>query len=299
MKHAKLDDMKHFVTVARCRNFGRAAAALGMPSSTLSSRIAALEESLGLRLLNRSTRKVELTEEGELYLSRIEPIVEEALRVHEDLRDLKSEPRGHLRVSIPHTLATDFGMTWLSEFTRTYPEITFEINTVPTYIDLIADRFDVAIRLDSLRDSHLYARRAGSFSRYLFASPSYLAQRGIPKHPHDLAGHECARLIRSPDRWTLRRGAEIVSVDVTGRYLLDSTVLARPLGLGGVAVIQLISQLAAAEEATGRLVKILPEWRTEAEPLYIVTPTRQIPRRTRLLVDFLAAKMREIADREY
>lgn len=287
-----INDMHLFVAVCRSRNFRRAAAALGIPNSTLSRRVAALEQGLGVKLLNRSSRKFELTEDGEAYLNRIGPLADELLLAHEELRDRKSKPSGHLKISMPHGLATAEGLSWVAEFAGLHPDISYEINTEPTNVDVLADRFDVAIRQDAPVDSQLYIRVAGSFIFYLYASPSYVEKYGEPRRPEDLENFECIRVAASPTSWTLTRDGQSSTVKVKGRFLCDATVLARPLALAGQGIASLLGRTAAADADAGRLVRILPEWSSATVPLLIITPTKLLPMRTRLFVDFISEKIR-------
>jgi DNA-binding transcriptional LysR family regulator len=289
-----LRDMELFVAVGHTRNFRRAAVALGIPSSTLSRRVTALEKSLGLRLLTRSTRRVELTEDGAIYLSRAGRIVEEARLAHEDLRDSKTTPRGRLRISLPLALADAIAMRWFAEFARLYPEITFEIDTAPTHIDLIADQFDAAVLVGALPDSQLNARRVSTFTFSLFAAPSYLAKRGTPSHPRDLAHHDCVRLSNLGGVWILNNGHEQLTINVTGRFTCDNDMLAMPLGIEGMSIVRLLAPLGMREVQAGRLVRILPEWHPVDTFLSVVTPSRLMPAKTRLFVDFLAVKLRDV-----
>jgi DNA-binding transcriptional LysR family regulator len=289
-----LRDMELFVAVGRLRNFRRAAVALGIPSSTLSRRIAALEKSLGLLLLTRSTRRVELTEDGASYLLRAEQIVEEARLAHEELRDRKTTPRGRLRISLPLALAQTVAIHWFAEFARLYPEITFEIDTAPTHIDLIADQFDAAVLVGALPDSQLYARRVSAFTMSLFAAPSYLARRGTPSHPRDLAHHDCVRISRLGGVWILSNGHEQLTINVTGRFTCDNEMLTLPLGIEGMGIVSLLAPVGMREAVTGRLVRILPDWHPVDTLLSVLTPSRLLPAKTRLFVDFLALKLRDL-----
>lgn len=290
-----LPDMQIFVAVGRARNFGRAAAALGVPSSTVSRRIKVLEESLGIRLLNRSPRQVELTDDGEKYLRRIEHIVDDALLAHEEIRDDEGEPNGHIRVSIPHGVATERGFDWIAQFGALHPAISFEINTDPKYVDLISDRFDIALRHGPLPNSRLNVRRLGAFERRLYATPDYLAKYGTPQTPADLEQHECIRHSDSPNSWTLERGAEAVTVNVKGRFFCESLTSGRFLLRNGLGIGQAAPDHVETARAAGTLIQVLPGWIYAPQSFYVITPTRHMPRRVRLLVDYVLARMNEIS----
>ena len=186
-----LNDMALFVDVAQARSFRRAADATGVPSSTLSRRISALEKAIGLRLLHRTTRKVELTEAGQLYYERCRRIVEEARLAHEQLGEMQAQPSGTLRASLPVDFATTYLAPLIAEFAGLYPGIAFDLDLTPRRVDLVAEPFDVAIRMGELHDSNLIARLLAKLSVQAYASPRYLEISGEPKHPSDLAQHEC------------------------------------------------------------------------------------------------------------
>lgn len=156
-----LNDMALFVEVAHTRSFRRAADATGVPNSTLSRRISALEKAIGLRLLHRTTRRVELTEAGQLYYERCRRIVEEARLAHEQLGELLAQPSGVLRASLPVDFATIYMAPLVAEFARRYPGIAFDFDLTPRRVDLVAEPYDVAIRMGELTDSNLVAQLAG------------------------------------------------------------------------------------------------------------------------------------------
>ena len=182
-----LQDMALFVEVARAQSFTRASQVSGIPIATLSRRVATLEKRVGVRLLERTTRRLALTEPGRRYLERCERIVQEADIAHEILKEAAERPAGHLRISMP----VEFGLISVApvidEFARHYPEITIDAELSSRPADFIDDNVDVSIRLGEIRDTSLIARRLGVAARLLYAAPSYLARRGVPNHPRDPA----------------------------------------------------------------------------------------------------------------
>ena len=204
---ARLNDMALFVEVVKARSFRRAADAIGMPNSTLSRRISALEKAIGLRLLHRTTRKIELTEAGQLYFQRSKRIVDEARLAHEQLGEMLAQPSGLLRVSLPVDFATIYLAPLIAEFAQRYPGISFEFDLTPRRVDMVAEPFDVAIRMGELADSQLIARQLARLPRYLYASPRYLELSGEPKKPDDLVKHACLCMPRAAT-WTLDDGTK-------------------------------------------------------------------------------------------
>jgi DNA-binding transcriptional LysR family regulator len=290
-----LRDMALFVEVARKRSFSRAAEALGMATSSLSRRISELERRIGLRLLNRTTRRIELTPAGTLYYERSRRIVDEARIAHEQLAAEGEDPRGTLRVTMP----ADFGLAFLAplldEFARRYPGISFDFDLSPGTVDLVSGSVDVAIRTGALPDTGLIARRIANVSRHLYAAPAYLAKAGEPAGPSDLTRHECVH-IASPGRaatWTLIRGKKKVEVTVGGRFACNNVGMIRELAALGLGIAMLPERIVRSEVAAGRLRRVLRDWGIPPHPVSALTATRLLPARTRVFLDFLAAKLAE------
>jgi DNA-binding transcriptional LysR family regulator len=280
-----LNDMALFVEVAQTRSFRRAADATGVPNSTLSRRISALEKAIGLRLLHRTTRKVELTEAGQLYYERCRRIVEEARLAHEQLGEMLAQPSGMLRASLPVDFATIYMAPLIAEFARRYPGITFDFDLTPRRVDLVSEPFDVAIRMGELADSSLIARLLARLSVQVYASPRYLEIHGEPQHPGELTQHECVGFPKA-GKWALHRGAETVEVEVGGRFQVNSVGMFRRLATLDLGVALLPVEVAAEELAAGRLRRILPDWQAKATPVYAITETRLLPAKTQRFIEF-------------
>lgn len=173
-----LNDMALFVEVVKARSFRKAAETIGMPNSTLSRRISVLEKAIGLRLLHRTTRKIEPTEAGQIYFERCRRIVDEARLAHEQLGEMLAQPSGLLRVSLPVDFANTYLAPLITEFARRYPGISFEFDLTPRRVDLVSEPFDLAIRMGEPEPSHMIARPLAYLSPYLYASPRYLELNG-------------------------------------------------------------------------------------------------------------------------
>ena len=296
-----LNYMRLFVEVARTKSFRKAAEALDMPNSTLSRHIAELEKLIGLRLLHRSTRKVELTGAGEVYFKRCQSIVEEARVAHESLLDVAERPAGTLRVSTPVELATGYLAPILKDFAKAYPLIDFEFDLTPRRIDLQADPFDLAIRIGPppTAPSTLVARQIALLPRYLYAAPSYLKQAPPLTRPSDLMHHVlCVAQGASKQHGvpkTLYRGDETVDVMVESRFAMNSVGLSRALATLGVCIAVLSPELAYEDVAMGRLRRVLPDWSFSPVEVHAITDTRLLPARTRLFIDFLVLKLQEMS----
>lgn len=280
-----LNDMALFVEVIKANSFRGAAEAVGMPNSTVSRRIAELERRIGLRLLNRTTRRIELTEGGRLYYERCRRIVDEARLAHEELSELVENPSGLIRLSMP----IDFGVVYLApllaEFAERYPQIKFDLDLTPKRLDLIRDPVDLVIRIGALPDSQLIARPLGTLQRSLFASPSYLARHGVPSSPAELLQHQCLRMLDAP--WVLQDAKQKLSLAVQGRYLLNNIGMLRRLTLLGQGIAMLVDEMIDEDLTQGRLQRVLPNWKAETLPVYAITETRLVPAKVRVLIDFL------------
>ena len=292
-----LSYMRVFVEVARTKSFRGAAEALDMPNSTLSRHISALEKTIGLQLLHRSTRKVELTAAGEVYFKRCQSIVEEARIAHESLLDVVERPSGTLRVSMPADLATGYLAPILREFAKAYPLISFEFDLTPRPVDLQSDPFDLAIRIGAppTTPSTLVARQIAVLTRYLYASPDYLKAAAPLTHPDDLTRHVLCigEGATSPGeaRRTFYRGEEVVNVMIASRFRMNSVGLSRALAMLDVGIAVLDTELAREDVASGRLRRVLPDWCLKSVQVHAITDTRLLPARTRLFIDFIKARM--------
>lgn len=282
--------MSLFVEVARAKSFRRAAQALDMPSSTLSRRILVLERAIGLRLLHRTTRRIELTEAGQIYFERSQRIVEEARLAHEQLSDIVLQPQGVLRVSLPVDFAVVFLAPCLPGFCRRYPGIQFELDLTPRRVDLVAEPFDVAIRMGDLPDSHLVGRKIAEIPRSLYASQGYLDTHGEPEVPADLSRHQCL-LFPNESRWTLWRDDEVREVAVDGRFRLNNVGMMQRLAIEGLGIAMLSREGALPPMAEDRLRPVLPGWRAMPIAVHAITETRLLPAKTQRFIEYLKKQL--------
>ncbi|MNZ42067.1 HTH-type transcriptional regulator DmlR [compost metagenome] len=281
-----LNDMALFVEVVKAHSFRKAAEAMAMPNSTLSRRISGLEKAIGLRLLNRTTRKIELTEAGQLYFDRCKRIVDEARLAHEQLGEMLAHPSGLLRASLPVDFANIYLAPLIAEFARRYPGISFEFDLTPRQVDLVSEPVDVVIRMGEPADSNLIARKLASLTRRLYASPRYLELNGEPSDPSELVNHECLRL-RKAGKWQLSHSGEVVEVEVGGRFQLNSVGMLRRLATLDLGIALLPEGIAADDLRTGLLQPVLPQWQASPIPVYALTETRLLPAKTQRFIEFL------------
>ncbi|CAG9225907.1 DNA-binding transcriptional LysR family regulator [Paraburkholderia tropica] len=289
-----LNDMALFVEVVKAKGFRHAADALGMPNSTLSRRISALEKHIGLRLLHRTTRKIELTEAGQIYFERCKRIVDEARLAHAQLGSLLAQPSGTLRVSLP----VDFALTYLAplivEFGERYPGIRFDLDLTPRRVDLVSEPFDVAIRIGESENSQLIARWLASLTPSLYASPGYLKRSGVPEKPADLERHACLTILKA-SAWTLHdsQRKRSVTVPVSGRYTLNSVGMIRRLATLDGGIVLVPREVVTDDLASGALVPVMPHWHGTPTPIYAMTETRLLPAKTQRFIEFVQERLAE------
>ena len=285
-----LKDMALFVEVVKAKGFRRAADVLDIPNSTLSRRISELEKSIGLRLLHRSTRKVELTEAGQIYFERCKRIVEEARLAHEQLGEMLAQPSGVIRASLPVDFAVTYLAPLIAEFAELYPGITFDFDLTPRQVDLVSDRFDVAIRMSKPENLNLIARPLASLTSYVYASPGYIERYGEPTDPKELEQHECFNILRGGE-WTLHDGLKTTRVPVSGRFSLNSVGLLRRLAVLDMGIILIPREIVADDLASGGLRQILPQWHGAPQSVYAITETRLLPAKTQRFIEFLRERL--------
>jgi len=294
-----LAEMTAFVAVAEHLSFVAGADRLQRDATVVSRRVRALEARLGVRLLERTTRRVALTEAGTVYLERAQGVLRAIGEAERDAASLAGgEPRGHLRLALPDA----FGRMWiaplLTEFMLAHPRITVEAAFSNRFVDLVGERFDLAVRLGELADSRLVARRVCGRRRLLCASPGYLARAGTPRRPADLERHACLLLSGLPHRarWELRdaRGATH-RVPVSGPLQSDDAELLVRAACDGLGILLATDWLVGRELEAGALVPVLPLCSLVDEgAIHVVTPSGSAgASKTRAFSDWIAARLAE------
>jgi DNA-binding transcriptional LysR family regulator len=288
------NDLLLFARVADDGSFSRAAEHLGLPKSTVSRRVSALEGQLGERLLLRTTRKLTLTDFGHSVLEHAHQVVAEVDAATQLAQNRQIEPSGRLRVSMPGDFATVVIGTLLAEFIAKHPAISLEVDLSPRRVDLIGENFDVAIRMGELPDdATLAARRLAVFSVSLYAAPDYLARRGVPPEPEALMEHDALRLLRNgaPAPWVLIRGDQRWEGIPPGRAAANSPELLLRLARSGAGITTVGDHFAEPYVRTGELVPVLADWSLPPIPATALFPGRRLmPARTRVFLDALAAE---------
>ena len=290
------NDLLIFARVAELGSFSRAADRLGCPKSTVSRRIAGLETQLGERLLQRTTRRQQLTEFGQQLLEHARQVALEVEAVALLREQRQAAPSGRLRVSMPSDFANLFLGDMLAAFVALHPAITLELDLSPRRVDLLAEGIDVAVRIGSLPDdAWLAARRLTVFSNGLYASPDYLAERGEPVHPDELLRHQAVRLLGGqgePLPWTLRHGDQVWEGLPPGRVSANSPELLLRLARAGGGIAAVPDLFAQPMLQRGLLRRVLPDWCLPPHPAWAVFPGRKLmPAKTRVFIDMLQAAL--------
>ncbi len=280
------DDLILFAAIAERGSLVHAAEHLGMPKATVSRRLANLEALLGQRLLIRTTRRLTLTEFGQEFLEHCRRVAEEAAATRDFVRSQEAQPRGRLRVSMPGDYARQQLSHAIATFIEAYPEIQLELDLTSRRVDLIGERFDLAIRMGTLEsDATLVARKIDELRFGLYASPIYLALHPAPKHPDDLERHAAVRMFAARGGavpWRLTHGKAVWEGVVPGRLTLNSPDMIQHLLLAGAGIGAMPCRYVEEDLRRNRLVRVLSQWSLPTVPAWAVMPTRRyLPAKTR------------------
>ena len=285
-----------FARVAQLASFSKAAAALGVSPSALSQTIRALEARLGIRLLNRTTRRVGVTEAGALFLQRVLPALEQFTAAFSELDELRGKPTGTLRISLPRTAMTTIILPLLRDFCGAYPQIRLELIADDRFVDLIGEGFDAGIRLGERVAQDMIAVRATREQRIaVVGSPEYFERYPRPLKPTDLHQHHCLRFRFSSGviyRWEFGRAGQEFDMDVDGPLICNDNALMQAAAKQGLGLAHLMEDLVREDLAGGDLVRVLEDWCPPFPGFYLYYLSRaQMPLKLRVLVDFLAARL--------
>lgn len=289
----KLQAMEVFMKVVDAGGFTRAAEQLHMPKATVSTLVQALENRLSVKLLNRTTRQVNVTADGAAYYEHCRRILGDIRDTEDSLSRTHASPSGRLRVEVPSGLGQRVIIPALPDFYRRYPDIAMEMGCGDRPVQLIEEGVDCAVRGGALRDSTLIARRVGVLHFITCATPEYLALHGRPAHPDQLAGHDCICYIRSSTKqllgWDFERNGESLRSTPHGRFAVNSSEALMMAGLAGLGIMQLPSFLADDYLRSGKLERVLGDWDTDPVPLHVVYPqNRHLSATVRAFVEWVA-----------
>jgi DNA-binding transcriptional LysR family regulator len=284
-----------FARVAEERSFAAAARAMDVSVATVSRGVSRLEERLGARLFNRTSRRLALTDFGRTILESASRIYRDAEQAESMAREMSARPRGLIRLAVPMS----FGLRWvapiLPEFFRAYPDVSIDLHLSDATVDLVGQGFDAALRIALQLDTSLVARRLCPVSRFIVASPSYLARHGRPRHPRDLIGRDCLgyayRARGDAWRFTNEAGDEEV-ITPRGPLRVNNADASVPTVLAGLAIAELPDFIAGEYLRDARMEVLMMDWLLPTGGLYFVTPSARVrPAKVKALTDFLAAHL--------
>jgi DNA-binding transcriptional LysR family regulator len=286
-------DMRAFVRVVEHQSFSGAAAVLGLTPSAVSKLVSRLEERLGVRLLHRTTRRLALTSEGDLYFGRARQILTDIDEAEAEIARSRASPRGRLHINTFSSFATHALAPVLPEFLKRYPDIKLELSVTDRIVDLVDEHADVTIRSGSIGDMPLSARKIGDVERMICAAPSYLEEHGVPRTPADLAKHVCIVMaVPALSRWPFRTRDGIEHVEVTPDVTTDNGDVAMRLALNGAGIVRLGDLLVGESIRQGLLMPLLTDIhhveRVPLSALYLAGRHR-LPK-VRVFLDFLVER---------
>lgn len=281
-----------FARVAHHASFSRAAAELDVSPSALSQTVRALESQLGVRLFNRTTRRVALTEHGQRFLQQVAPGLRQIDEAFRDMDFLRDRPAGHLRINLPNVVAERMIAPHLPAFMARWPEVQVELFVEPALADLVAGGFDAGIRLGESLAREMVALPIGPMQHQaIVATPGYFQRHPKPVEPADLVHHECVRYRRSNGRlmaWEFTREGRDFEVEVGGRLIVNDSDLGLVLVRQGLAMSQVFEAQVVAELRSGELVRVLEAWQQPFAGFHIYYPAREhLPPKLRVFVDYL------------
>jgi DNA-binding transcriptional LysR family regulator len=293
----QLEDMRIFAAAVEAASFTGAASQLGLSKQFVSKRVMALEEQLGARLLVRTTRRLSVTPVGREYFDRVVQILADVDDAERVVASRNTQPRGALRVTAPMSFGTMHLGPVIPEFLNHYDELTLEIDLNDRTVDLIAEGYDMGVRIGVLSDSSLIARRIAPFEMVTCASPTYLAQRGSPESPADLVHHNCLLYGHGKNvEWPFAFQGRARGVAVSGRIRVNNGEIARDAAVAGLGITMLPTFIVNDALASGRLMRVLEPFEPPKGGVFAVYPQhRQSSAAVRAFVDFLVERF-SVAD---
>jgi DNA-binding transcriptional LysR family regulator len=283
-----------FVKVVQAGSFSAAARQLGLPTSTISTRISRLEKRLGINLLQRTTRRLSLTEAGTVYYHHASQGLGYMLEAEAAVDEARQQPQGRLKVTAPADLGDSLLANLVERTQRELPALMFELLLTDRYVDLVAEGVDVAIRTGELRDSSLVAKSLGTIRWALFASRDYLAQSTPLAAPQDLHDHHCLQFTpMGRDVWHLNNNHNSLSIPVQSRTMANSIGVVKSMAMNGQGVALLPTFVCKQGLASGDLLRVLPDWQGKADPVHLVYPQQRfMPPKLRAFLDLAQAELR-------
>jgi DNA-binding transcriptional LysR family regulator len=293
----RLYQMRLFVRVVETGNFSAVARELGTIQPTISKQLTALEDHLSVRLLNRTTRQLSVTEPGRKYYERCRHILDEITDLEGSLTELQNSPTGLLRVNAPVAFGQLYILPLVFRFRRLYPGLAIELTLNDRYVDLVQEGFDVAIRFGDLADSQVVARGIGRVLRVCVASPAYLRARGVPKTPDDLTSHNCVTYnYLFTNEWRFGGPKGPTTLRVAGDFRANSALTIRSAALEGIGIANMPSVFVQQDLDDGSLVRVLADYAAPPVEIHALYPSaRFLASKVRLFLDYLRNEFLEIS----
>lgn len=289
----RLDDMVTFIKVVDTHSFTAAATKLGVSKSVVSRRMSDLENRLGARLLNRTTRRLSVTEVGQAFYERCARIVTDLDEAERAVTNLHAAPRGTLKLSAPVSFGRLHLASAVAAFLGMHPAIDIEMDLNDRAVDLVDEGYDLAIRIGRLKDSTLIARKLAPSRRVVCGSPDYFRRRGMPRHPDDLTEHDCLIYANTPlaEQWQFQVNGEVRPVKVSGRLKVNNGDMLREAAIAGLGIAVMPTFLVGDALSTGALTCVLYDHTVTTAGVHAVYPhNRHLSPKVRAFVDFLAAR---------
>ena len=296
-----LNAMKTYAAVVTTGSFTRAAERLDISKALASKYVRQLEEHLGVRLLNRTTRRMSVTEVGEAYYKRCKQVLDDIEELESATSDQQAAPRGTLLISAPATFGEFYLARAVARYQEEYPEVSVEMALSDRFVNIVDEGFDLAVRIGTLQDSSLIARRIAPSRVVVCASPGYLARKGVPHHPRELESHCCVvdTNLRSLDKWMFDEGGDVFAVKVKGRFRVNNAIAVREALLAGQGIGYVPTYAIGDELKNGKLEIILESFEGSGSGIYAVYPhNRHLASKVRTFVDFLVRRFGTIPEWE-
>lgn len=289
----QIEDLRIYVAVIQAGNFTAAAEQLMLSKQYVSRRIAALEESLGTRLLHRNTRKLSVTDNGQIFAQHAQRILDDVQEAEQAVSGRQQVLQGNFRLSVPMSFGISHLSPYIAEFLSQHPGLQFQVELADRYVDMVGEGFDMAIRIGTLPDSSLIAKRLGVFRRVICGSPSYIQGAGAPREPEDLLQHACLRYGReSQTGWELFNGDQRKVMAVQGPMVSNNGEMLRDAAVAGLGLILLPEFIVAPAIARGELMTVLDAWQPASLNLNALYPQhRQRSEVNRVFMAFLQEKL--------
>lgn len=293
----QLSALRLFRKTTELGSFAEAARISGITAAAVGKSIGELEAHLKVRLFNRTTRRMSLTEAGKLYYEQITPLIEQLEEADRSLTPHHNKPSGLLRVTAPLTMTIVSLSQSIPEFLERYPDITLELNLDDRQIDIIKDGYDIAIKgSDNLKNSSLIGRKFTTLNHVICASPAYFECYGTPREPADLRHHNCIRynLSGHANEWEFRKGERTERIAIRGRYIVSSSFAVRDALCAGFGLSLIPVSYVRDDIAAGRLITALDDWQQVETGIYVFYPSRRhLAPKVRVFLDFLNEKLKE------